>query len=53
MHLTITIDIQLKPEPRYPGYTLKTITRKGRTFQQWYMIGPRGISLATNRSEGH
>jgi hypothetical protein len=52
MRITITIDIDVNSNVQYPGYVLREVTRKGVTFKQWYMVGPRAVSLATKRAEG-
>ena len=53
MKVTVTIEIDAEGKsPIFPGYVLREVTRKGTTFKQWYMVGPREISLATKRAEG-
>jgi hypothetical protein len=53
MKITITIHIDVDNDAqKYPGYALKEVTRRGVTYKQWYMVGPREVSLATKRAEG-
>jgi hypothetical protein len=53
MKVIVTVEIDTEGRtPIFPGYILRTVTRKGTTFNQWYMTGPRHISLETKRKEG-
>ena len=53
MKVEVTIEVDSEGRsPLFPGYALKQVTRKGVTFHQWYMIGPREVSLATKHAEG-
>lgn len=52
MQIVITIEVRQDSPLVFPGYRLRTVKRNGTTFKQWYMTGPRSISLATKRAEG-
>lgn len=43
-----------QPRPQgntFPGYALRSVTRGGKSFDQWYQVGPRHVSRMTQQAE--